>query len=74
MVKEGIFHNTVNYTTLPNSSMTNDLPMFSSVITSVSPVVCTPVSLGAYTLVYPGVSAHVFPSVTKPESPYTYIS
>ncbi len=49
MLKEGIYHNTVNYTTLPNSSMTNDLPVSSSVITPISPVVCTPVSLGAYT-------------------------
>ncbi len=46
MVKERIYHNTVNYTTLPNSSMTYDLPVSPSVITPMSPVVCTTVSLG----------------------------
>ncbi len=45
IVKEGLYHNTVNYTTLPNSSMTNDFSVSSSVITPMSPVVCTPVSL-----------------------------
>ncbi len=49
--------------------MTNDLPVSSSVITSMSPVVCTPVSLGAYIPVSPGVSAPVLSSVIKPESP-----
>ncbi len=68
MVKEGIYHNTVNYTTLPNSSMTNNLPVSSGVITPMSPVVCTPVSLGAYIPVSPGVSAPVLCSVIKPES------
>ncbi len=68
MVKEGIYHNTVNYTTLPNSSMTNNLPVSSGVITPMSPVVCTPVSLGAYIPVSPGVSAPVLSSVIKPES------
>ncbi len=66
MVKEEIFHNIVNYTTLPNPFITNALPMSSSMITR---IVCTPVSLGAYTPVFPGVSLPVFPSVTKPESP-----
>ncbi len=70
MVKEGIYHNTVNYTTLHNSSMTNDLPVSSSVITPISPVVCTPVSLGAYTPMSPGVSAPVLSSVIKPECPW----
>ncbi len=51
MVMEGIYHNTVNYATLPNSSMTNDLPVSFSVITPMSPIV----SLGAYTPVSPGV-------------------
>ncbi len=69
IVKQGIYHNSVNYTTLPNSSMTNDLPVCSSVITSMSPVVCTPVSLGAYTPMSSGVSAPVLSSVIKPESP-----
>ncbi len=69
MVKEGIYHNTVNYTILPTSSMTNDLPVSSSVITPMSPVVCTPVSLGAYTPMSPGVSAPVLSSVINPESP-----
>ncbi len=73
MVKEGIYHNTVNYTTLPNSSMANDLPMSSIVITPMPPIVCTPVSLCDYTPVSPGVSAPVFPSVTKPESPCVLI-
>ncbi len=35
-----IYHNTIYYTTLPNSSMNNDLPVSSSVITPMSPVVC----------------------------------
>ncbi len=69
MVKEGIYHNTVNYTTLPNSSMTNDLPVSSGVITPMSPVVCTAVSLGAYTPIFPSVSAPVLSSVIKPVSP-----
>ncbi len=69
MVKEGIHHNTVNYTTLPNSSMTNDLPVSSSVITPMSPIVCRPVSLGAYTSMSPDVSAPVLYSVIKPECP-----
>ncbi len=69
MVMGEIYHNTVNYTTLPNSSMTNDLPMSSSVITPMSSVVCTPASLGAYTPVSPCVSAPVLSSVIKPESP-----
>ncbi len=69
MSKEGIHHNTVNYTTLPNSSMTSDIPVSSSVITHMSPIVCTPVSLGAYTPVSRGVSVPVFHSITKPESP-----
>ncbi len=68
MVKEGIYHNTVNYT-LPNSFMTNDLPVSSSVITTISPVLCIPVSLGAYTPVSPGVSAPVLSSFIKPGSP-----
>ncbi len=66
MVKEEIYHNTVNYTTLPNLSMTNDLAVSSSVIT---PIVCTLVSLGTYTPLSPGISAPVLASVTKPESP-----
>ncbi len=69
MVKEGIYHNTVNYTTLPNLSMTNNLPVSSSVITPMSPNVCTTVSLVAYTPLSPGVSAPMLASVTKPESP-----
>ncbi len=60
MVKERIHHNTANYTTLPNASLTNDLTVSSSVCTSVSPC--------AYTHVSPGVSAPVLHSVTKPES------
>ncbi len=39
--------------------MTNDLPGSSSVIIPMSPLVCTPVSLGAYTPVSPSVSAPV---------------
>ncbi len=58
MVKEGLYHNTVN-TTLPNSSTTNDLPVSTSVITPISPIVCismsggvyTPVSVGVFTLI-----------------------
>ncbi len=69
MIKEGIYHNTVNYTTLPNSSMTNDLPVYSSVITPMTPIVCTPESLGAYSPVFPDVFAPVLSSVIKPESP-----
>ncbi len=67
MVKEGKYHNTVNSTTLPNSSMTNNLPVSSSVITpmshiyyTVSLVVCTPVSTD--------VSTPVFSNVPIPES------
>ncbi len=59
MVKEGIYHNT----TLPNSSITNFLPVSSSVITPMSPVVCTYVSLGAYTPISSCVSAPVLSSL-----------
>ncbi len=55
MFKEGIYHNSVNYTSLPNSSMTNVLLVSSCVITHMSPIVCTPVYLGVYTPVSPGV-------------------
>ncbi len=34
-----------------------------------SPIICTPVSLGAYTPLSPGVSTPVLSSVIKPESP-----
>ncbi len=67
MVKEGIYHNFVNYTASPNSSMTNDLPVYSSVITPMSTVVCTPVSPGIYQCSR-GVSAPMLSSVIKPES------
>ncbi len=70
MVMEGKYHNTVNYTTLPNSSMTTDLLLSCSVITPMSHIVCTPVSLCTYTPLSPGVSAPVLSSAIKHESHY----
>ncbi len=49
MVKEGIYQNTVTSMTLPTSSMTNDLPVSSSMTTPMPPIVCTPVPHGVGT-------------------------
>ncbi len=57
MVKEGIYHNTVNYTSW----------LMTYLCLSMWLHLCH--LLCVYTPVSPGVSAHVFPSVTKPESP-----
>ncbi len=66
----------LNYTTLCNSYMANDLPVSSSVITPMSPVVCTPLSLCFYTPVSPGVSACFLVLLNQilPVCVYTYIS
>ncbi len=45
VIKEGIYHNTVISTTLPNPFPTNDLHVSSSMTKPMSPIMCTPVSL-----------------------------
>ncbi len=82
MVKEGIYNNTVNSTILPNSLMTNNLPVPSNVTTPMRTIMCTPVSLkeytpvslNVYTPVFPGMPTSVLPSVTIPECPCVYHS
>ncbi len=56
----------INSTTLPNSSIIYILPMYPSVTAPVLPIVCTPVSLGAYTPASPDVSIPaISPSVSS---------
>ncbi len=86
MVNEGIYHNIETSATLPSSSITNDLPVSSSVITPMSHIVSyIYVSWSMYTCVcwcvytcvssvtkheYPCVSTPECPGVTKHGSPY----